>query len=383
MKKILFLSISLFAATAAYAQPSVTNAYNANKSGDFEAAAGYIETAITDAKASTKEKTWRYRGDIYLNIASDPALAAKHPNAIQLSKESYFKSMELDKYGDYKQEIQMSLGKLQSVIDAKNGELLKNEDYCGAAENFVIMDEIAKKFSIIDSVSIFNSGLCYDKCGKSDKALTAYGECAKIGYNVPAVYRYMAEVHLRDGKKEEAKKIISEARAKFPKDPELLRSEVNIYLAEEKYDQVEGLLKDLAASDPKNEVVHYILGITYGKLGKKAEEEAAYKKAIEINGKYYDALFNFGAMYFNRGLDREKECDAIPPRETAKFNDCTAECKVFFQNAVQNLEGAYNNMDASMKGTQEERQLLFALKDAYLKAGRDADYQRVKAQLAQ
>jgi tetratricopeptide (TPR) repeat protein len=153
---------------------------------------------------------------------------------------------------------------------------------------------------------------------------------------------------------------------------------VNIYLADEQYEKAETLLKSLTEADPKNEVIHYILGITYGKLAKKDEEEAAYKSALALKPNYYDALFNSGAMYFNRGLDKEKECETIPPRETAKFNDCTASCKVSFANAVTNLEGAYNNMAPEMKGTQEERQLIGALKDAYYKAERYDDYNKMK-----
>jgi tetratricopeptide (TPR) repeat protein len=383
MKKVLFLSLSLLASTCAFAQPSVTNAFNANKEGDFEAAAGFIETAITDPKASTKEKTWRYRGDIYLNIASDPALLAKYPNAIQLSKESYFKNLELDKYGDYKVEVTASLDKLIRIISNTTNQQLKEDNYCGAADNFIIINEISNKFNAIDSTSIFNAGICYDKCGNLAKALENYKRCAELGYNTPDVYRYMSEVYLKDSKKEDALKVISEARAKYPKDAELLRSEVNIYLADEQYEKAETLLKSLTEADPKNEVIHYILGITYGKLAKKDEEEAAYKSALALRPNYYDALFNSGAMYFNRGLDKEKECEAIPPRETAKFNDCTASCKVSFANAVTNLEGAYNNMANHMKGTQEERQLIGALKDAYYKAERYDDYKKMKELLGQ
>jgi tetratricopeptide (TPR) repeat protein len=237
MKKVLFLSLSLLASTCAFAQPSVTNAFNANKEGDFEAAVGFIETAITDPKATSKEKTWRYRGDIYLNVASDPALLAKYPNAIQLSKESYFKNLELDKYGDYKVEVTGSLGKLQLLVSAMTDQQLKEDNYCGAADNFITISDISAKFAIVDSASLFNAGLCYDKCGNNAKALENYKKCADIGYNIPDVFRYMSEVYMKDGKKEEARKVISDARAKYPKDAELLRTEVNIYLGEEQYEK--------------------------------------------------------------------------------------------------------------------------------------------------
>ena len=57
-----------------FGQKEVVSAYNANKEGDFASAATYIEQAILNPKANVKNKTWRYRGEIYLNISRDSAL---------------------------------------------------------------------------------------------------------------------------------------------------------------------------------------------------------------------------------------------------------------------------------------------------------------------
>ncbi|MFY7706496.1 MAG: tetratricopeptide repeat protein [Flavobacteriales bacterium] len=382
MKKTIFLSFSLLAATTIMAQPSVTNAYNANKEGDFAAAAGYIEEAIKDPKASTKEKTWRYRGEIYLNIASDPNLKAQFPDAIQKSKESFFKNRELDKFNDYQVEVKASLARLQQLIGANTDEQLKAKDFCGAAQGFESMAEISNKFDLVDTSMIFNSAYCYDQCGKYDLAVEKYRYCAGLNYNLPETYRYIADVQTRAGKKEDAVKTLAEARAKYPNDSELLRSEVNIYLGDQEYAKAEQLLVALTEKDPKNEMFWYVLGITYDKLGKKGDEEKAYQKAIEMKPNYYDARFNLGALYFNQGLENDNICNEIPPRETAKYNDCTAQSVVLFKKSVEHLENAYNNIPASIAGTSEERQIITALKDAYYKAGREEDYKKMKDLLA-
>jgi tetratricopeptide (TPR) repeat protein len=115
----------------------------------------------------------------------------------------------------------------------------------------------------------------------------------------------------------------------------------------------------------------FVLGVTYEKLGKRAEEEEAYKRAIALNANYYDALFNLGAMYFNDGLEKEKVCNEIPPREKAKFDECQAASKVMFANSVQSLEAAYN-----LKSSEKE--IIAALKDAYYKNGNTDGYNRMK-----
>ena len=74
------------------AQKEVVSAYNANKEGDYATAASYIEQAIENPKANVKNKTWRYRGEIYLNISKDSTLFAAFPDALTIAKDSYMKA---------------------------------------------------------------------------------------------------------------------------------------------------------------------------------------------------------------------------------------------------------------------------------------------------
>ncbi|MBL0317289.1 MAG: tetratricopeptide repeat protein [Flavobacteriales bacterium] len=374
MKKTGLLFAMLIAGTIAFAQPDVTSAYNANKSGDYEAAVGYIEKAIQDPKASVKEKVWRYRGAIYLNVASDPKFAPMYPNAIQLSKESFFKALELDKAGDYKNENMMSLNSLQGIILENASKSYETKDFCSAAQHFKAANEISSKFGIVDSAAIFNSAFCNDKCGKIDEAIEGYKQSAAINYNVPDVYMYISELYTKQGKTEEAKKVITEARAKYPKNVELLRSEVNVLLGEQKYDQALSQLEALTAADPSNETIWFVLGATYEKLGKVADQERAYNKALEINPKYYDALFNLAATHYNKGVEQMKECDKIPMRETAKFDACKAEAGKHFQTSIGFFERAYDQKP-------EEQEIITALAEAYLRVENQAGYDKLKAKM--
>ncbi len=55
-----------------------------------------IDKAIEDPKANIKEKTWRYRGNIYTNLAADSALYAQVPDALEKAAMSLAKADELD-----------------------------------------------------------------------------------------------------------------------------------------------------------------------------------------------------------------------------------------------------------------------------------------------
>ena len=362
MKRILMISAGLVMALNAVSQADVTSAYNANKQGDFAKAAEYIEKAINDPKAVTKEKTWRYRGDIYLSIAGSPDLLAQFPNAVQICKESYFKSMEIDSKKEWIQENTVGLSSLQALVLENASKQYESNDFCGASGNFSVARDISTRFGIVDSAAIFNGAYCAERCGKVEEALAGCQESAKIGYNVPGVYGSIVELYNKLGKKEEAVKTLSEARAKYPKDADLLRAEVNVYLTDQKYDQALGLLKDLTVQDPKNEMIWFVLGVTYEKLGRVSEQEAAYIKALEINPKYFDALFNLGATYYNQGVEKYKECDKIPPREAAKYDACVAEANKIFAKSIGYFEGGYAERS-------NDKDIINALKEAYVRVG--------------
>jgi tetratricopeptide (TPR) repeat protein len=375
MEKISLMIVALIITTISYAQPDVTSAYNANKGGEYDVASQYIEKAIKDPKAAAKEKVWRYRGSIYLNIASSPKYSPMFPDAINLSKESFFKAMEIDTDKEYINENTMSLSSLQSLVLEKASTEYQSQDFCNAATHFKISNDISSKFSILDSAAIFNTAFCNDRCGKTAEAIEGYKASAAIGYNVPSVYMYIADLYTKDGKTDEAKKILSEARAKYPKDIELLRSEVNMLLGDQKYDQALELLVALTKEDSKNETIWFVLGATYEKLGKVSDQEAAYKKAVEINPKYYDALFNLGATYYNQGVEQLKECDKIPPRESAKFDACTAAATGTFNKSIEQFERAYNE-----KPTDKE--IMSALMEAYVRVGNVEGQKKMKDLLA-
>lgn len=374
MKKITVFLTGIVIAISAYAQPDVTTAYNLNEQGKFEEAATYIDKSLNDPKAAGKVKTWRYRGIIYFNMAKDAALAAKYPNSAKISQESFFKAIEIDTKKEYLEDIRVNLSELQTVVLNNANTAYSKGDFCSAADNFKSSSDISGKFDMIDSTGIFNAAYCYDKCGKNEEAIAGYNRCGEIGYNVPVVYLYISDIHLRKGNKEESKKVLSAARAKYPKDVELLRGEVNQLLQDEKFAEAEQLLKSLTEKEPKNESVWFVLGVTYEKLGRVEDQELAYKKAVELKPDYYDALFNLGAAYYNKGVAVLKECDKIPPREAAKYDDCVAKSKVDFAQAVSTLEAAY-------KLQPKEKDVISALMEAYARMENQEGVNRMKAEL--
>jgi tetratricopeptide (TPR) repeat protein len=362
MKKIVLLSVYLLSSWMIQAQPKVTSAFNANKEGKYEEAKQYIDDAMADPKATEKEKFWRYRGNIYCNIVKDTVLNAKYPDALTTALAAYKKYFEIDKRQDYKAEVYAEMEQVKAIIGLRADRSYKSKKYCKAGDEFLAISQISAGENILDTVFIFNSAFCYNQCGNDAKALEGFQVCASKGYNVRDSYLGMSNIYLKQGNKEEAIKILTEARKAYPKDAEFLRAEVNIYIDEKNYTKAQDLLKALTETDPKNESVWFVLGVTYEKENNPTEAEKSYSNALAIKPDYYDAAYNMGAMYYNQAQAKSKVCNEIPPRESAKYDACKAELKPIYLKAAGYFEICYQQEPG-------DAQLKQALKETYLKGG--------------
>lgn len=368
MKQFLTICLTLVAFTA-LGQKEVVSAYNANKSGNYAEAVTYIEQALLNEKAAVKEKTWRYRGDIYVNVAKDPELFASYPNALQLAYESYAKARELDTKGSYEREITSGFGQAQAVALDNAIENYNNGSYMPAGGFFDMSTMISESFSIVDTMAIFNAALCYEKAGAVDLAIERYQQSAAIGYQVPNVYLFMATILRGADRKEEALQVLQDARVNFPREQSIIIEELNIYLEDKEYDRALDNLTLAADLDPTNEVLWFSLGSVHDNLGNVEEAQAAYLRAIELKPDYFDANYNVGAMYFNQAVQEINIAnDMWEPRMSKAKADEQASHEV---RAKELFETAKPFLEAARAANPEDVDTLRSLRDIYTRTGDD------------
>jgi tetratricopeptide (TPR) repeat protein len=365
-----FIAVAFAAITTiSLGQKQVVSAYNANKSGDFSAAAGYIEEAITIEKAAIKDKTWRYRGEIYLNIANDSALSVQYPQALWTAMESYSKAKELDVKGSYEREIITGLGLVQTTAGNQGINDYVEEKFETAAAKFDLSAEVAGMFDVIDTMAIFNAALCYEKSNSVDLAVARYKTCGSHGYQVPNVYLFVANLLRQDGRMEEALVELQAARELFPREQSLIIEELNIYLEAKDFARAETNLKLAAEGDPTNEILWFSLGSVYDNLDKSDLAAEAYLKALELDASYFDANYNLGAMYFNEAVAGINDAnDMWKPRmtkaESAKQKELEEAAKAKFMEARPFLEAAHES-------NPEDIDTIRSLRDIYARTGQD------------
>ena len=155
---------------------------------------------------------------------------------------------------------------------------------------------------------------------------------------------------------------------------EVLKNTVNQHLTNRNYLDAMPLLDKIVLIDPSDEVAWYLLGAAQDQSSLVNDAEASYQKAIQLNPKYAEALFNLGLMHYNQGLEKYGQCNKIPPAESAQFDVCMLNARVKFSLSVNYLERCYNERP-------NEREVILALKRSYLGMGNSEGVLRMDKEL--
>ena len=361
------------------AQKDVVSAYNANQDGDYLKAAEFIDQAILDEKANVKEKTWRYRGNIYTNLASDSALYAQVPDALEKAAASFVKADELDLKQRYSSERMADIARGATIAGNSGISYFNSGVYGRAGELFVTASEMTMMLGAVDTMAIFNSALCFEKASMYDRAVDQYMMCGGYGYQVPDVFLFAANIQKMEGDTAKALTTLQSARQDFPREQALIIEELNIYLVAGQFELAKENLMLAAEQDPTNEILWFSLGSVYDNLGMQDEAVDAYTKSLGIKADYFDANYNLGALYFNKAVQMVNEAnDMWKPRmskdEATKQKELEDGGKAMFSTALPYLEKA---LDVE----PEDRETLRSLRDIYARIGMDEKMLEISAKL--
>lgn len=116
------------------------------------------------------------------------------------------------------------------------------------------------------------------------------------------VYRNIALILVEQGKVDQAKSALAEARAANPDDTSLTLAEANIYLDLKDFETYKKLVGEVLEKNPNDADLVYNLGVIASKSN-PTEAEKYYKRAIEIKPDYVNAYLNLAILK----LDADKK----------------------------------------------------------------------------
>ena len=339
--KYVILASALLISVATFAQKDqIKAAEKALKGGNAQEAVTILQGAASaSATAPDAEKAQYFfvKGNAHLELANKKVEEGKNLND---AAKSYQDLLAVEKAsGKDKYAAQAST----SIIDIKFKLLNSAIEDTKADRHSVGAKKLYDAYLLDkkDTINLYYAASTYVNAKEYDEALKLYGELKTLNYSgkgtsylamnkltgqedlyntakerdfavklgthekprmeaIPSkrgeIYKNIALILVQEGKVEEAKKAIADARKTNPDDTSLILTEANLYLETKDYETYKKLVGEALEKNPNDVDLIFNLGVLSANAKNPVDAEKYYKKVIEIDPKYINAYINLAAL---------------------------------------------------------------------------------------
>jgi tetratricopeptide (TPR) repeat protein len=339
--RYVIIASALFLSVAGIAQKNeIKAAEKALKAGDSNEAITILTAAeylSVNAPETEKAQFLFVKGNAYLDLANKNVEADKN---LSLAAKAYQELMELEKASGkpkYSTQATASIVEIKGkLINAAIADTKVNKDAEGAKKLYEAY-LLEKK----DTINLYYAASTYVNAKDYNTALKLYEELKGLNYSGKATYYYavnkvnnqedffttaadrdrlvkmgthekprnesipskrgeiyknIALIYAQEGKINEAKKAVSDARKANPDDTSLILTEANLYLETKDMETYKKLISEALQKNPNDVDLIFNLGVISANAKNYSDAEKFYNKVIEIDPKYINAYINMAAM---------------------------------------------------------------------------------------
>lgn len=340
----------------------VQNMINYLRNKDYVKAKESADAAAVHESTKNSAKMWMNRGLVYKAIYSDTSQKVRDVDqeAEEKALDAFIRCLTIDKADNiYKEDVKGPIVLAAAATKRKvDLYIYQTKNYDAALKCYDLMEAALpfdfeqgmKRQNITKEKIIYGKFQMYKQIPNKEKTIEFANKLIEMKYREPRIYTDMTKLSLRDKDTTAALGYIEKGKLLFEDNMELLGTEIDIYLARKRTNELRDKLKAAIEVAPDNEVLHVVLGQVYEKTGDIENTEKEYLKALEIKPDYEAVNFKLGAYYFNKANEFNKKLNDLPPSEKTKAKEYEDSVKDNFKKAIPFLEKAYEvNPDKAYK----------------------------------
>ena len=383
--KYVLLATALLISVANFAQKDqIKAAEKALKGGKSQEAATILmdaESLVTAAPDAEKAQYFFVKGNVLLDLANKKIDTDKN---LSLAAKAYQELLGVEKSSGkmkYSAQATTSITDIKyklinaAIADSKvdkqeesatklyDAYLLDQKDTINlyyAASTYVNAKQYTKALKLYDDLKKMNysgKGTSYfavNKLNSQEDFFTTAAErdrMIKLGTHekprtevIPSkkgeIYKNIALILVQDGKTEEAKKAVAEARKADPSDNSLALTEANLYLETKDFETYKKMIGEILAQNPNDADLTFNLGVISGNAGNKADAEKYYLKAIEIKPDYINAYINIAALKLEgeKVMIEEMSKLGTSTKDTKRYDELKKKREDLFRSTIPFLQ---------------------------------------------
>jgi len=237
------------------------------------------------------------------------------------------------------------VGAKDYVTALKMYQDLKTINYSGKGKNYLAINKATSEEDLFNNAKERDLAV---KIGTHEKP-----KVEDIPSKRGEINKNIALILVQDGKTEEAKKAVAEARILNPEDTSLTLTEANLYLQTKDFDKYKVLITEVLEKNPNDEGLVFNLGVISANANNSADAEKYYRRAIEINPKYVNAYINLSALKLEDEKELIEEMNKLgtSSSEMKRYEILKTKRQNLFKNIIPYLQKAFeidpNNIDVS------------------------------------
>jgi len=215
------------------------------------------------------------------------------------------------------------------------------------------------------------------KEGRTEESREIFQNLLKNNQNIGMTYAYYSTVLSDEGKTDESLRVLREGLSNFPDMYEIYKQYIKTLSKARKFDEIienfnEKIYREISV-DP--EVWNYV-GFAYATQEDWENATAAFKRAVSLDPRYAEALFNLGEVYLSQALkNRDQDLLEKASESFKKSIEMDSEYaypyfslgKIYRQ--ADNLDGAIYCWEKTVEIQPNFEQAHYYLGEAYLAKG--------------
>ncbi|MBS2212156.1 tetratricopeptide repeat protein [Carboxylicivirga mesophila] len=382
MKRLALFAILIFSISAVFAQKGKVSAASGYlDTNDVDAAKKAIDQAIEHEKSKDWPKTYIIAAKVYTELSK----SGQDADGIKKAVDFYKKAIELDQKGDakgkgigkYEKEIKLQLTFFKPDLTNSGIEGFNTENFeqaLFAFENVLYINALPmfqEEAPGIDTAIVYNCALAAYNAKDWNRAEQYFNQSIDLGYGGGDAVLLLDQVFDASGDSTKVAENLQRGFQKYPEDERILTTLIQYYLDAQQNDAALEYLNTAIEKDPENPSFYYARGVLYENIDKD-EAIKNYEKCLEIDSKFFNALYNIGVIYYNKGVEQQNV--ANDKTTTKEFNAAMEVANEFWEKSLPYMESAHEVQP-------EEAAVLETLKGLYYRFERMDKYNEVKAKI--
>ena len=391
MKQIVIL-LTIVALNFSYLNAQKGKVYAAKTAfdmADMDAAKKAIDEAISSGneKSDTWPFTYIVAGRIYRKLYEE----GKDTDGLKKALDYYLKAIDLDQKGDakgknkgrYKNELFLDIEALRTELTAAGVDGFNKEDYDKAIFAFESILKLNNKSLLeenstkIDTAIIYNTALAAYNGEKYDIAEKYFKEAINYGYGGGDAVLLLNQVYVANKDSVQMGENLKVGFEKYPDDARILTALINYYLSSKKNKEALDYLNKAIEQDNTNASYYYARGVLFDQSKELDKAEADYLKCLELDGNYFNSLYNLGVLYYNEGVQKHNDANEIS--DLKKYNAAKAVANKSFEKALPYMEKARKILEEKENPSPDELIAVYdSLKNLYYRFNKLDKYEQMK-----